>query len=151
VISVVDVYRKSKQRLGELAAQGYEVLDYGGGTRDRYDALMRAVADIADAHDMEVVSCAEKNDLRTCGIQPGKCVDDKLIAEVFGIHVPGKKDPAQREACGCVVSKDIGMYDTCLFGCRYCYATTSLDRARINRRRHDPESPSLIGWYDKAQ
>jgi Domain of unknown function (DUF1848) len=150
VISVVDVYRKSKHRLGEMAAQGYEVLDYGEEARDHYGALMRAIAEIADANGMKVVSCAERNDLHTFGIRPGKCVDDELIARVFGITVPGKKDPAQRKACGCVVSKDIGMYDTCLFGCQYCYATKSLAQARMNRRKHDRESPSLIGWYETA-
>ncbi len=151
VISFVDVYRKSKQRLGQLAAQGYEVLDYREAARDCNGALLRAIAAIADANGMEVVSCAEKDDLNAYGIRPGKCVDDELIAKVFGLTVPGKKDPAQRKACGCVISKDIGMYDTCLFGCKYCYATKSLAQARMNRRRHDPDSPSLIGWYDTVQ
>ncbi len=150
VISVVDVYRKSRHRLRELAAKGYEVLDHRKEARDRYGALMRAIAEIADASSMEVMSCAEKDDLHTYGIRAGKCVDDELIARVFGIAVPGKKDPAQRKACGCVASKDIGMYDTCLFGCEYCYATKGLAQARMNRRAHDPESPSLIGWYDTA-
>jgi hypothetical protein len=150
VISVVDVYRKSKHRFGEMAAQGYEVMDYRKESSDRYGALMRSIAEIADANGMEVVTCAEKDDLYVYGIRPGKCVDDELIARVFGIAVPGRKDPAQRKGCGCIVSKDIGMYDTCLFGCRYCYATKSLAQARMNRRRHDPESPSLVGWYDTA-
>jgi DNA repair photolyase len=56
---------------------------------------------------------------------------------------PHTKDPGQRSACGCVVSKDIGMYDSCLFGCQYCYATTSFARARANFSRHDPEAPFL--------
>jgi DNA repair photolyase len=150
VISVLDVYRKSKQRLDEWAAQGYQVLDYGEEPSDRYGELMRAVAGTAAANDMEVVSCAEKDDLRTYGIRQGKCVDDELIARVLGITVHGKKDPAQRKACGCVVSKDIGMYDTCLFGCGYCYATKSLEQARMNYKRHDPDSPSLIEWFDTA-
>lgn len=33
------------------------------------------------------------------------------------------KDKGQREVCGCIVSKDIGMYDTCMHFCAYCYAT----------------------------
>ena len=83
------------------------------------------------------------------GILPGKCVDDEYIAKTFGISVTSTKDPSQREACGCVVSKDIGMYDSCLYGCPYCYAVSSFERARINcLERHDPNSPSLIGWYD---
>jgi DNA repair photolyase len=72
-------------------------------------------------------------------------VDDDYIARTFGLHLPARKDPSQRAACGCVVSKDIGMYDSCLFGCQYCYATSSFETARRNHAEHDPELPSLIG------
>ncbi len=94
---------------------------------------------------MEIVSCAEEVDLRPFGILPGKCVDDRVIAEAFGIEVPGTKDPAQRKACGCVASRDVGMYESCLFGCQYCYATKSFERAQANFDSHDPDSPSLLG------
>jgi Domain of unknown function (DUF1848) len=105
--------------------------------------LLSDLADIAHSHQMEIVSCAEAVDLQPYGILPGKCIDDGYIERLFGIDVTHSKDPGQRSACGCVVSKDIGMYDSCLFGCRYCYATTSFRRARANYLRHDPEAPSL--------
>jgi hypothetical protein len=109
---------------------------------------MRGLAGLAGENGMEIVSCAEEIDLRPFGILPGKCVDDRVIAEAFGINVPGSKDPAQRKACGCVVSRDIGMYESCLFGCQYCYATKSFDRAKANFDSHDPRSPSLLGWHE---
>lgn len=90
VISVVDVFRKSKHRLGEMAAKGYEVMDYRKESSDRYGALIRAIAETADANGMEVVTCAEKDDLHAYGIRPGKCVDKELIARVFGMTVPEK-------------------------------------------------------------
>jgi len=68
-----------------------------------------------------------------------------LLLELFNIDASHVKDPGQRKACGCVVSKDIGMYDSCLFGCQYCYATTSFTRAHSNHARHDPRSPTQIG------
>jgi hypothetical protein len=101
------------------------------------------VAEIARSNQMEIVSCAEEFDLRPFGIRPGKCIDDEIIERILGLKVTHTKDPGQRNACGCVVSKDIGMYDSCLFGCQYCYATTSFGRARVNYLRHDPEAFSL--------
>ena len=100
---------------------------------------------------MEIVSCAEEIDLQPFGVRPGKCIDDKLIADVFGLEVLGKKDATQRAACRCVTSRDIGMYDACLYGCRYCYATKDFDVAKANFEKHDPNSPSLLGWYESRQ
>ena len=110
--------------------------------------LMQALAELARANGMDIFSCAEEIDLRPLGIRPGKCIDDELIAQALGVAVPAAKDPAQRAACGCVVSRDVGMYESCLFGCRYCYATKSFDQAKINFDAHDPKSPSLLGWYE---
>jgi hypothetical protein len=144
-VSVVDLYRKNEQRLREFSKPG---IDPDGAAQNGVAATLPALADAAAAHGMEIVSCAETIDLAGYGIHPGKCVDDVLIRETFGIEVTRRKDPAQRKACGCVVSRDIGMYDSCLFGCRYCYATSSLEQAKKNRQDHDPRSPSLFGWHE---
>ena len=41
------------------------------------------------------------------------------------------------------------MYNSCLLGCRYCYATSSFERARQNYLRHDPMAPRFTrkGMY----
>lgn len=148
VISVLDVYPKARKRLRELGEKGIEIVDYRGAPSQHFDELMHALANTAAENELEIVSCAETIDLRPYGILPGKCIDDDLIEKVFQVAVTHKKDPFQRQVCGCVVSKDIGMYDTCVLGCQYCYATRSFERARINYEKHDPESPSLIGWYE---
>ena len=150
VISLMDDYPKIRGRLAEMARQGASLLpvsmdgkDLEGELPGWLGDLLRELAEIAHIHQMEMLSCAEESDFRPFGILPGKCVDDQLIGRLFGIDVSHTKDPGQRSACGCVVSKDIGMYDSCLFGCRYCYATTSFARARSNFLHHDPEAPSL--------
>lgn len=109
---------------------------------------MLGLAETATQNEMEITSCAEELDLTKYGIKPGKCVDDEYITSVFGLPTKSKKDPSQRAACGCVISRDIGMYDSCLFGCQYCYATSSFERATINHDAHDPQSPSLLGRYE---
>jgi hypothetical protein len=149
VISIVDsTYRKTSKRLRELTRQGVELVSCNDGSADWFAELMRTMAGVAHENEMEIYSCAEAIDLRPYGIRPGKCIDDEYIREVFGLSVASRKDPGQRELCNCVVSKDIGMYDTCLFECQYCYATRSFERAKANYEGHDPNSPSLVGWYD---
>ena len=148
VISILDIYGKIKARLDALRKEGLTVINYEGNPSPRFEEMMRGMVGIAQANGMEIVSCAEKLGLESLGIRPGKCVDDDYIKAVFGINVGGKKDPGQRAACGCVVSKDIGMYDSCLFGCQYCYATSSFERAKNNYDSHDPNSPSLIGRHE---
>ena len=150
VISVLDIYRKAQKRLEGLRKEGIVVEEIGPDTMPAHLAeLLQQLAATAGACDMEIVSCAEELDMGQYGIQPGKCVDDEYIARTFGIRVGAKKDPTQRKACGCVVSKDIGMYDSCLFGCQYCYATSSFERAKQNHAdEHHADSPSLLGWQD---
>ena len=147
VVSLADMYRKTTRRMQALAAQGVEI-DYGVECGPELESLMRALVRAATESGMEIVSCAEEIDLRRYGIRQGSCVDRETIRQAFGIEVTHRKDPAQRPACGCVVSKDIGMYDSCSLGCTYCYATSNFERARANRAGHDPRSPSLLGWYE---
>jgi hypothetical protein len=150
VISLMDMYRKLEKRMRALAEQGVRVVTGDGQPGPRFDELMHAMVDAAHQNGMHIFSCAETRDLQAYGIRPGKCIDDDYIGQVFGLEVTHRKDPSQRAACGCVASRDVGMYETCLFGCQYCYATSSFERARLNYRAHDPRSPSLLGWYEAA-
>jgi hypothetical protein len=141
VISIVDVYRKVERRLRGLAEKGFQLQPCEG---KQFENLMISLAQIAKAAGMEIFSCAEEKDFSPYGIKPGKCIDDEYIRKVFSVEVSHKKDPSQRKACGCVESRDIGAYNTCLFGCEYCYATDDFKRAKSAHTRHNPASAALL-------
>jgi sulfatase maturation enzyme AslB (radical SAM superfamily) len=142
---MADFYKKTVRRLSFLADQGI------AAEQNQEEGLLKAflsnIKEIADHYHMEMVSCAEEADFSDIGILPGKCIDNRLLAELFPDRTfSAKKDPGQRKACGCVQSRDIGMTDSCLFRCRYCYATRSHDLAKRNyTEKHFPDSPSLLG------
>jgi len=140
VISIVDDYKKTVRRLTKLDVNFQEKQE----ERPDIEELLKTIVGIAHSNDMEVQSCAEAKNYGYLGIQPGKCIDDDILLREFGIDLTYKKDKSQRLACGCMVSRDIGMNDTCLMGCEYCYAVTGHERAVNNKKKHDPKFPSLI-------
>lgn len=54
----------------------------------------------------------------------------------YAIKKKNNRDKGQRPACGCMVSKDIGEYNTCPHLCEYCYANTSKEAAVKNWEAH---------------
>ncbi len=147
VISILDVYAKARKRLEQMRQNGVNLIPAEEQLVRLGEFLPELVRTARENH-MEIFSCAEDLPLQQYGVQPGSCVDAEYIERTFGIKVGRGKDPSQRKACGCVASRDIGMYDSCLHGCRYCYATSSFERAAANYAAHDPRSPSLLGWRD---
>ena len=125
----------------------------------------------SEGWDIKLATCAEEIDLEKYGIEHNRCIDGELMERVFGddkelvyyLHtgkwpepdlfgeipdIPAErknlKDKGQRKVCGCMVSKDIGMYDTCRHFCMYCYANTSKECVQRNAARHSEKSESLI-------
>ena len=89
---------------------------------------------------MQLATCAEKIDLSRYCIEHNHCIDPDLISRLahddpalqmwlFG----ATKDKGQRQACGCILSKDIGQYNTCAHGCLYCYATNTPAPAKLKQ------------------
>lgn len=144
VVSIVDRYRKNEHGFREMDDSGYEIRQDSmrPGT---LELLFSNLVKISQQASLQIQSCAEEIDLRPFGVSPGKCIDNAFIERAFGLQVSAAKDPAQRPACGCIKSRDIGIYNTCLLGCRYCYAT---NRTRVVNMvlQHDERAPSLLGW-----
>jgi len=104
---------------------------------------------------LPVVTCAEETYMRDFGIMSGSCIDPLYIMMQFPEHSLVKnilshyrentlfgsedsfyhslKDPGQRPRCRCMISKDIGRYNTCTLGCLYCYAGGRQNHLRLSR------------------
>lgn len=64
-----------------------------------------------------------------------------LFGEVFEkTKYKDLKDKGQRTECGCIMSKDIGFYNSCPFGCVYCYANVSPNSAMQNYKKIQTEN-----------
>ena len=98
-----------------------------------------------------LATCAEAIDLEEFGIEHNRCIDPELIArrspddaELQTFLQSAKPDSGQRKLCGCILSKDIGAYNTCPHLCCYCYANYSPQTAMNNFRKHTNSSELII-------
>ena len=137
VISFVDLYRNTQTHLKEL-----NLLPLGD--EEMYELAERLV-EIANKNSLIVESCAEKINLEQFGIQHGHCIDCVLFEKILNCKMNLSKDNNQRPECGCMESIDIGAYNTCKNGCKYCYANFSQTTVNKNTGAHNPKSPLLFG------
>lgn len=107
--------------------------------------LVEYFSRIAKKYHINLFSCGEEMDLTSLGIPVACCINKEQLEcqEHYYLDVP--KDKNQRAFCQCDVAIDVGMYDSCVNGCRYCYANRNHDVARLRHKKHNPESPLLYG------
>lgn len=143
IISFIDIYKSAKNRL-DMA-----------GVRAPDEVEMRVIAAgisaAAGSSDMQVATCAESVSLDEFGISHGKCVDDGLVSELFGIKTRDGKTTPLRKDCMCARSIDIGDYNTCRHDCLYCYANFNRKQIPVNVSKHRRGSPLLTGELDGAE
>ncbi len=65
----------------------------------------------------------------------------------YAIKKKDNRDKGQRQFCGCMVSKDIGEYNTCPHLCEDCYAKASKEKAQENYYKHEmnPLGEKIVG------
>lgn len=137
VISFVDIY--TSKNLSNMKDIHYKEL-----SDDEVNHFAKSLADIAKDNGMTVGTCAEKIDLSFCGIAHNSCIDKNLIESIIGYELKVGMD-GQRGECRCVKCDEMGAFDTCLHGCKYCYANYREAVVRENVRNYDPSSPILCG------
>ncbi len=141
IISFIDLYEKTKRNMEELNIRPFsesEMLE-----------LAADMAKIASNNQMDIESCAEVINLQNAGIKHGCCIDKRLIEKIIGYKLQGEKDKNQRKECGCLESVEVGTYNTCRNGCKYCYANFNDVRVADSIKRYDINSPLLCGAVNK--
>lgn len=116
IVSFFDPYPKALRRLRQA---GIDAGTAAGSPKQQGD-LLRRFAAAAAASGLEIQSCAEA--AIAAGVTAGKCIDEKLLNELFSLDLSYRKDHSQRKLCLCQQSVDIGSYGSCGHGCLYCYA-----------------------------
>lgn len=136
-ISFIDLYRSATNnvKLLELDELKIQIIL----------KLVESISMIADDCGLSLDTCAENIDFSNYNISPAKCIDVNLIERIINSKLEIPKDKTQRRECGCAASIDIGTYNTCLNGCKYCYANYSLKTAKKNFEHHNKNSPLLFG------
>lgn len=137
IISFVDLYKKIINNLKNVNLDSFD--------KAVICELAEGIAETGKQYGIQVYTCAEEFNLSQYGIMPGKCIDENLIRDIWGFQLNVKKDKNQRAVCGCCESVDIGMYNTCIHGCKYCYANYNALKVQQNYNRHDKSTELLIG------
>lgn len=136
-ISFIDYYRNTVNNV-----KGLNLIELTDKSKDE---LAKALSEIAYSNGLNMDTCAEGIDLSRYGITHAHCIDDTLLEKISGFSLKVEKDKSQRLECGCVSSIDIGMYNTCRNGCKYCYANYSLKTVKNNSQKHNINSPLISG------
>ncbi len=137
VISFVDLYEKTQRKTKglELEKMTYDTMNY----------LAKEIVKIASNNHMIVETCAEEIELKEIGVQHGSCIDKSLIERLLGCKIIGEKDKNQRGECGCLESVEVGTYNTCFNGCKYCYANYNDEKVKESGKLYNVHSPILCG------
>ncbi len=144
MVSTVVFYQKTNRRLSKIESDVMRI-DRQAASSSKMVDLLVSIREAGNRVGIEVLTCGMK-ELTGTGVKPGRCIDSELIRSIWSVgNLPAKKDPNQRKECGCVTSKDIGVCDTCVNECLYCYSTRNPELARNRYKEHNPNSPMLYG------
>lgn len=107
--------------------------------------LLAGMAKTAEKYHLLLQTCGDAHDYTPYGVLRSGCISAPIVEKALGQKLQSVKSQPSRKGCGCLPSSDIGAYDTCPNGCKYCYATKDHALAAANCQKHSPFSPLILG------
>ena len=135
IFSFVEMYKKLETNMPEIIPM----------SETEREALARGLGAAAAKLGMVIQTCGTNGDYTRYGIQASGCITLSILGKANHMEFRNLKHKGMREGCHCMESRDIGAYDTCLNGCKYCYANKNPRKAFENYEYHDPASSLLLG------
>ncbi len=134
-ISFLDVYEKVKRNAPNINPP----------TKEEQIEIAKAFSKIGKENNMVIHACCEKTYLSQYGLQCNGCMSQEIVEKAINntLHPPKRKNI--RQECNCLMGNDIGAYNTCGHLCKYCYANANKQFVIENMKKHDNNSPFLIG------
>lgn len=135
IFSFVEMYKKVEINMPELIPL----------TDQDMETLAQGLGATAEKHGIFIQTCGADDKFTQYGIHSSGCMTLDILGKANDITFRKLKHKGMRQGCHCIESRDIGAYDTCVNGCKYCYANRTPRKAFDNYKRHDPMSPLLLG------
>ena len=134
-ISFLDLYEKVKRNAPDIKPP----------IKEEQIEIAKAFARIGKENDMVIHACCEKTYLSQYGLQCNGCMSQEIVEKAINNTLQPPKRKNLRQECNCLMGNDIGAYNTCGHLCKYCYANANKQFVIENMKKHDDNSPFLIG------
>lgn len=135
IFSFVEMYKRLETNMPELIPL----------TDSDKQILSKGLGEIAEKYGLRIQTCGTEDTYKQYKIEISGCMTTANLGDAIGCQFKKMAHKGTRSGCNCMPSRDIGAYNTCLNGCKYCYANKKPQSALENHKRHDPDSPLLVG------
>ena len=139
VVSFAQLYAKSARNLAK-AGVAWRLADLA-----EQAALIADLREAAARRGMSLSLCTQPDLSAGSGVPGARCIDAVRLADIAGRPVP-TVTKGNRPGCLCAESRDIGAYESCVHGCKYCYAVS--DHAAVQRQMRKDRRPIALASAD---
>lgn len=135
IFSFVDMYKKLETNMPEIM-----ILN----NNDKIE-IAKNIGSIAKKHNMIIQTCATIEDFKQFEILQTGCMTSEILGNANNITFKKVRHSGNRQGCKCIENRNIGDYDTCPNGCKYCYANKNPQIAQENYKKHNPNDLMILG------